>query len=240
MSGSLLRRAAAAVLVVVPLVLPLAVAAPAAAETGTTPQTIEFTSAPITDAIVGHRYNYAVTAEASSGLPVVLSTDPDSDVCAVGPEPPFIVGNVVPIHAGTCTIYADQPGDDEYAPAPRVTMTFEIGKEATTLTARKAGKGLLGLSATTFSATLTYRGWFGPSYGAEFPYVGQEVTFRVGNKVMCTAETVQHDDGSFFGVGLATCKAKIGLDLALTKTSYTASYAGSRDYAASTATGKLG
>lgn len=237
MSGSLVRRVlAVAVLVTAPLAIPLAAEADV---TGTTPQTIEFTSEPITDAIVGYRYNYAVTAESTSGLPVVLSTDPDSDVCAVGPEPPFVVGNVVPIHAGTCTIHADQPGNDEYAPAPRVTMTFEIGKEATTLVAQKAGKGLLGLSPTTFSATLSYRGWFGPSYG-DFPYLGQTVTFRIGSKVMCTAQTVPHDDGSFFGVGLATCKAPIGLGAALTKNSYTATFDGSRDYEGSTATGKLG
>ena len=242
MTGSLVRRAITlAALVAAPLAVPLALAGPADADvSGTTPQAIEFTSEPITDAIVGYRYNYAVTAESTSGLPVVLSTDPASDVCEVGPEPPFVMGNVVPIHAGTCTVYADQPGNDEYAPAPRISLTFEIGKEATTITPLRAGRGVFGLSTTTFSATLTRRGWFGPGYGAEFPYLEQRIVFRVGNKVMCSADTVPYDDGSFFGSAIATCKAKLGLDLALTKKTFTATYDGSRDYAASTATRKLG
>lgn len=241
MTGSVVRRALVAVLVVAPLLAPLAVSGPAAAEaTGSTPQTLQFTSEPPTGAIVGYRYNYAVTAESSSGLPVVLSTDPGSDTCAVSPAPPFIYGNVVPNHAGTCTVYADQPGNDEFAPAPRIAMTFEIGREATAIHPLRADKGVLGLSPTTFRAKLTRQGWFGPLYGSDFPHVGELVVFRVGNKVMCSAETVPVADDSMFGSAVATCKAKIGLDLALTRNSFTATYDGNRDYAGSTATRKFG
>jgi hypothetical protein len=207
--------------------------------TGTTPQTLHFTSDPPTDAIVGYRYNYVVTAESSSGLPVVLSADPATPACTVSPEPPFIYGNVIADHAGPCTVFADQPGDATYAPAPRISMTFQIGKESTTLAPKTANKGLLGLTPTTFKAGLTYTGWFGPGHGAQFPYVGQEVTFSVGGKPVCTATTVAADDGSMFGTGLATCKATLGLAAALRYNTYTVSYGGSADYAGSTATGKL-
>lgn len=238
MTGSTARRLlAAAVLVLAPLV----VLSPARADvTGTTPQTLHFTSDPPTDAIVGYRYLYAVTAASSSGLPVVYSGDPSSDVCQVVNEEPFIFGNVSPDHAGTCTVYVDQPGNEVYAPAPRITMTFQIGREATFVYPQKASKGVLGLSVTTFKANLVYRGWFGPGYGAEFPYVGETVVFRVGGKVMCTGTTVFVDDGSLFGTAIATCKAKIGLNLALKYNSYTATYGGSRDYLPSTATRKFG
>jgi len=202
-------------------------------------QTLHFTSAPITDAIVGYRYNYTVTAESDSGLEVELSTDPNTPACAMSGFPPFIYGNVVPLHAGTCTVFADQPGNDQYAPAERITMTFQIGRELTTLEAFKASKGILGISGTTFKANLHYRGWFGPSYGAAFPYPGQEVKFYVGGKLICSAVTVQQDDGSFFGGAIATCKAPIGVQAALKYNSYTAVYASSQDYLPSTAIGKL-
>ncbi|MFL6155610.1 MAG: hypothetical protein ACJ72D_05960 [Marmoricola sp.] len=238
MTGSTSRRLLAAAVLVL---APLAVLSPAGADvTGTTPQTLHFTSDPPTDAIVGYRFLYAVTAESSSGLPVVYSGDPSSDVCQVVNEEPFIYGNVSPDHAGLCTVYVDQPGNDVYAPAPRITMHFQIGRELTTLDAAKASKGVLGLSFTTFSADLHYRGWFGPGYGALFAYPDQLIVFRVGGKVMCTATTVQKDDGTFFGGGVATCKAKIGPNLALKYNSYTATYGGSRDYLPSTATRKFG
>jgi hypothetical protein len=238
MSGSTSRRLLAAAVLVL---APLAVLSPAGADvTGTTPQTVHFTSDPPTDAIVGYRYLYGVTAESSSGLPVVYSGDPSSDVCQVVNEEPFIYGNVYPDHAGLCIVYVDQPGNDVYAAAPRITMHFQIGRELTTLDAAMASKGLLGTSYTTFKANLRYRGWFGPGYGALFAYTDQTVVFRVGGKVMCTGTTVYVDDGNLFGAAIATCKAKIGLNLALKYNSYTATYGGSRDYLPSTATQKFG
>lgn len=217
----------------------VSVAVPAHADPEKVPQTLHFTSEAPTDAVVGHRYNYAVTAESSSGLPVELTADPSTPACAVSPLPPFIYGNVVPVHAGTCTVFADQPGDAEYAAAERISLTFEIARELTVLEAKKATKGLLGLSGTTFSANLRYQGWFGPSYGALFPYTGQVVTFSVGGKKICTGTTKAVDDGSFFGAAIATCKAPVGVNAALTKSTYTASFAGAPDYLPSTAVGQL-
>ena len=203
------------------------------------PQTLHFTSPPITDAIVGYRYYYAVTAESSSGLPVVLTGDPNTPACFVTSDPPFIYGNVIPEHAGPCRVFADQPGNDEYLPAARISTTFDIARELTTLDAAKASKGVLGISGTTFSADLHSRGWFGPGYGAMFAYPGQTVSFYVGGKLICSAVTVQKDDGTFFGGGIATCKAPIGVQAALKYNTYTAKFAGSQDYLPSTAIGKL-
>lgn len=202
-------------------------------------QTIQFTSEPVTGAKVNDRYGWVVTAESSSGLPVTLSTDAGSPVCQVSPLPPFIYGNVSAYNAGTCTIHADQAGNDEYLPAPQATMSFEVARESTDLVAAPASKGVLGVSGTTFSADLHYTGWFGPGYGAQFPYPDQRVKFYVGGTLICSAVTVLKDDGTFFGGAIATCKAPIGVQAALKYHSYTAVYEGSQNYLPSTAVGKL-
>jgi len=227
------------------LVLVLALAAatvsfvvPAVAEEKL-PQTLHFTSEPPTDAIVGYRYGYTVTAESSSGLPVVLSADPATPACFASSQPPFIYGNVSANRGGPCTVFADQPGNEEYAPAQRISMTFEIARELTTLDAARATKGLLGISGTTFSANLHRRGWFGPGYGSMFAFTDQEVTFSVGGKKMCSAVTRYVDDGTFFGGAVATCKAPIGVSAALSQKSYTATFAGTENYLPAVATGVL-
>jgi hypothetical protein len=204
-----------------------------------TAQTLQFTSQPPTDAIVNFRWAYVVTAESSSGLPVVLTADPNTPACHVD-DGPFPYGNVWADHAGPSTVFADQPGNDEYLPADRISMTFDIARELTFLDASDASKGVLGITPTTFKANLRLRGWWGPSYGAAEPFAGQQVSFYVGGKLMCSATTVLVDDGTFFGAAIASCKAAIGLRAALKDDSYTATYAGNQDYLPSTAVGKLG
>jgi hypothetical protein len=222
-------------------VIALAVAAPADADGEKLPQTLHFTSDVPTGVTVvrDSRYYITVTAESSSGLPVEISIDPGTPACALTGIPPgFVYGNVAPAHAGTCTVFADQAGNDEYAPAERISMTFEIGAEPTYLTAAKASKGALGLTPTTFRASLETGGWFGPGWGLQ-PFEGEPVSFSVGGKKLCTATTVHVDDGSFFGAATATCKAVIGPAAALKYSTYTATYAGRQDYLPSTATGVL-
>ena len=202
------------------------------------PQTLHFTSEPPAEAFVLWRYGYVVTAESTSGLPVVLSADPNTPACQVVQSPPSIYGNVFTDKAGPCTVFADQPGNDEYAPAERISMTFEVSREPSMLQAKKASKGLLGLTPTTFSANLLVVSWWGPSQGW-LPDSGQVVTFSVGGKQMCSAKTVYVDDGSFFGSAIATCKATIGLLTARRSTSYTAEFAGDDYFLPSTAQGVL-
>src|SRR6185312_13480292 len=60
-----------------------------------------------------------VTASASSGLPVTL-TSLTSSVCTIS-------GNVVTgVALGTCTIAGNQAGDSSHAPAAQVTVNFSV------------------------------------------------------------------------------------------------------------------
>ena len=81
------------------------------------PQTITFTSTPPADAIVNGA-PYVVTATASSGLPVSFTTA--SAACSVA-------GSTVTFDAeGACVIDADQAGNADFLPAPRVQQNFLI------------------------------------------------------------------------------------------------------------------
>jgi hypothetical protein len=83
----------------------------------------------------------AVTATASSGLPVLLaSTTPL--VCSVN-------GNtVLGISAGLCTITADQAGNANFKAAPELIQSFNIGKGAQTITFGAAPKISVGSTGT--------------------------------------------------------------------------------------------
>jgi hypothetical protein len=202
-------------------------------------QTLHFTSEPPTDAVVYYRWGYVVTAESSSGLPVQLSVDPGTPACTVDSGPTVPYGNLAAVHAGTCTVFADQPGNDEYLPAERISMTFEISRQSTVLEPKVASKGLLGLTPTTFRANLLVLSWWGPQQ-AWLPDGGRLVTFSVGGKRVCSATTVyRNDPHEFFGTAFATCRAIIGLAAARKYSTYTADFAGDRDELPTTATGKL-
>jgi hypothetical protein len=89
--------------------------------TGGTSQTISF--APLPDRTYGDP-DFAVSATASSGLPVSFSA---ADDCTVA-------GNVVHLTgAGSCTITASQPGNATYAPAPPVSQVFAVAKGSQTI-----------------------------------------------------------------------------------------------------------
>jgi putative cell wall-binding protein len=86
-------------------------------------QTITFD--PLADKTYGDA-DFAVSATASSGLAVSFSSTTPS-TCSV-------TGTTVHIEAaGSCTIQADQPGDDDYAPAPSVSQSFTIAKADATI-----------------------------------------------------------------------------------------------------------
>ena len=64
---------------------------------------------------------FDVSATATSGLPVVFTTDPSSNgVCSVSGSTVSFSGR------GTCIIYADQPGDANYLPAPQEQQVFKV------------------------------------------------------------------------------------------------------------------
>ena len=84
------------------------------------PQTIVFTSTAPTGARAGGT-TYLPTATATSGLGVVFTIDPPSTlVCSLS------AGVVTFLSAGTCTIDANQAGDDLWAPATEVSETITV------------------------------------------------------------------------------------------------------------------
>jgi hypothetical protein len=218
----------------------LAGATPSSAAMTEQPQVLHFTTAAPTGVTAFARYGAVVLAEASSGLPVTLSVDPSSSqVCSVASSEPIPgSGNISIQQAGTCRVNADQAGNEQYAPADRITVSFDVSRIPTQLAAAKASKNILGLTPTTFRADLSYFGWFGPSQGYQ-PLLGQPVSFSLGGKTVCTGTTVHVQDGSFFGAARATCKATIGLNAATKYRSYKATFAGTPGYADSTATADL-
>ena len=97
-----------------PAGLPVAPFAPAAAQSV---QAVEFTSAAPERAIVGG--TYAVSARASSGLPVKYAVVGKKDVCKVS-------GSIVSFRqTGTCVIEAHQPGSAKFKEA-RAQQTIQV------------------------------------------------------------------------------------------------------------------
>ena len=68
---------------------------------------------------------YVPAAVSSSGLPTAFSIDPSSPACTIDPD-----GVVSFVHAGTCTVFADQPGNDDWAAADQVAQMITIGRRA--------------------------------------------------------------------------------------------------------------
>ncbi len=91
---------------------------------GKTSQTIAFTQPP--DVAFGSG-PVALTATASSGLPVAFTSQTPA-ICSVA------ASTVTLLAVGTCTIAADQPGDDTWAAAPTVTRSFAVGLATNVIT----------------------------------------------------------------------------------------------------------
>ncbi|GAB2935181.1 hypothetical protein GCM10027047_34560 [Rhodococcus aerolatus] len=84
-------------------------------------QTVSFTSTPGAPAAYGDPY--AVTASATSGLPVALTVDPSATgVCALDQTS----RTVSFLAAGTCVLDADQAGSALFLPAARVQQSFVV------------------------------------------------------------------------------------------------------------------
>ena len=82
-------------------------------------QTITITSTP--GAVDRNDPPYTIVATASSGLAVVFTTDPSSaGVCSVSGSTVSFSGR------GTCIVYANQPGDANWLPAPQDQQVFQV------------------------------------------------------------------------------------------------------------------
>ncbi|WP_183095599.1 hypothetical protein [Nocardioides stalactiti] len=195
-------------------------------------QAIEFTSTPPSgqDWFEGKSHyfpQYVASATASSGLPIEYSIAPVSaDVCTIvavfRDDPTWGSGAAINFRgAGTCTVWADQPGNGDYLPAPRATQSFQLEKVETWLSKVKARKGTPGRTPATFSATLkTWAATSSFTVGIE-PFPDQVLTFSVAGRPVCSG-TTGHD-------GVATCQAVL-LRSDLLKLRFTATYAGTDDY----------
>lgn len=113
------------------------------------PQTIAFGSTPTAPPVYGGA-GYAVSATASSGLPVALSIAPASaSVCALSGTTVSFVG------AGTCALRADQGGNGSYAPAPQVQQSFAVGRAPQTLTITSVNPGPVDRRSAPYTVTAT-------------------------------------------------------------------------------------
>jgi len=195
-------------------------------------QTIAFTSTPPSGEDWFTSQNktfpqYVASATASSGLPVEYSIAPASaDVCWIRTtfhdDPTWGSGAWVNLSgAGTCTVQADQSGNDDYLPAPRATQSFQLEKVQTWISKVKARKGTPGKTPATFSATLkTWAATSSFTIGIE-PFLGQVITFSVAGRPVCSATTAAY--------GVATCQAVLPRS-DLLRLRFTATYAGTDDY----------
>lgn len=126
------------------------------------PQTVEFTSAAPTDAVVGGA-TYTPTAVASSGLDVAVTVDAASaGVCSM------TAGVVNFAGAGTCTVNADQAGNPTYFPAAQVQQSFTVYRTPAFVLASPATRGTVG---QPYSYTFQANGVPTPTYtlAAEAP-----------------------------------------------------------------------
>ncbi len=91
---------------------------------------------------------FAVTASATSGLPVTL-TSLTPAVCTVS------VNTVTLLSAGTCNIAADQAGNNNYNAAPQVQSNVVVAKSAQTIAFGALAAKAVGDPAFTVTATAT-------------------------------------------------------------------------------------
>jgi hypothetical protein len=148
-------------------------------------QSITFTTAPAS-AVVGG--SYSVGASASSGLPVSFSDAPASaGVCTVsGPTVAFV-------GTGTCTIRANQAGNESYLPATQVTQSFAVAAAVVAQT-------------ISFTSTPPAGAFVGhaPYHVTAKATSGLPVEFHVDSAQVCN---VTGANVTFVGVGTCTINA---------------------------------
>jgi hypothetical protein len=112
-------------------------------------QTIAFTSTAPVDATVNGA-TYAVSATATSGLPVTLAIDAaSSSVCALAG------GTVSFTGAGTCVINANQAGNANWAAAPQAQQTFAVSRASQTITYTSTAPAAATVGGPTYTVTAT-------------------------------------------------------------------------------------
>jgi uncharacterized delta-60 repeat protein/uncharacterized repeat protein (TIGR01451 family) len=130
-----------------------------------------------------------VTATASSGLPVTFTTT-TPDVCVAGGENGSSITLIGP---GTCTVRADQAGDDTWAPAVPVSRNFAVRQVAQTITFPSLTTTLITESPVVVSATASS---------------GLPVTFTTTTPTVCTAGGADGSSITLLDAGRCTVRAE--------------------------------
>jgi DNA-binding beta-propeller fold protein YncE len=178
------------------------------------PQTLRFTSTIPTRARVGS--SLKITATASSGLPVVISSDT--------PETCTVSSGVAAFNApGSCSLRAAQAGNNNYHAAPELVQEVTVHDNALTTLSSVSGSGVYNGSAT-LSATLE---------GGGVRLAGKAVGFTLQGQPLGTAITDSQGHATLSGVPLAGLGAGSYVD------AITAHFAADEDFEASQGKGTL-
>lgn len=109
-------------------------------------QTITFTSAAPSGAVVGG--SYSPTATATSGLSVTITVDSSSNsVCTMAS------GVVQFIGVGTCTLDANQSGDSNWNAASQVQQSFEVSQSSQTISFTSVAPSNATVGGATYTPT---------------------------------------------------------------------------------------
>jgi hypothetical protein len=154
-------------------------------------QSITFTSSAPGSATIGGA-TYTVTATASSGLPVSLSTE-TPEVCTLAGSTVSFPGT------GICTITAQQAGDADYKAAPVERQSFAVGKKAQMIEFTSKAPGSATIGGATYTVTATASSGLPVSLSTETPEVctlaGSTVSFP--GTGICTITAQQAGDGEY-------------------------------------------
>ena len=153
--------------------------------------------------------NFGVSASTTSQLPITF-TSATPLVCGVTGNASAVggvTGAVISINGvGTCTIHADQPGNDQYSPATRQSINFSVTQAAqSTLT-------ISSTNTSTFGNTLTLVTSGGSGSGAvSYAFVGGAGTasctlnqstgaMTFGSAGTCTVKATKAGDTNFTSI----------------------------------------
>ena len=159
-------------------------------------QTITVTSA-APDAPYYHGPTYTPTGTSTSTLGVVFTIDPStSAVCSIDNT-----GVVSFIATGTCTVNADQPGDDNFLAAPQVQQSFTVAGATQSITFTSSAPTDAVVNGATYTPTGTASSTLGVAFTIDSPATapctisGGVVSFTAIG--VCVVDANQAGDGNW-------------------------------------------
>jgi len=166
------------------------------------PQTIDFTSTAPAAALYGDTYTPTATG-GDSPNPIVFAATGQCSLAG---------GTVTMTSAGSCTVTADQAGDDDYSAATEQSQVFGVA-------ARPATLGFTGNtfwstgSASATTANVTLSGTVTPQPGGTVDLTNAAVSFLLYKSTNLTMSAPDATcPATVSALGVATCTAALGLD----------------------------